>query len=231
MLKRLVLFDIDGTLLWTGGAGRVALRETLVHVYGKAGRIDDYDLGGRTIKEIVRDLLAGEGLEPPEIWARFGAFTVAWPGIMRRVIVGYDVQPCQGAPELVAALAVRRDVLLGVLTANIEATARIKLEAAGYDPSVFKLGAYGDASEVRADLVKAALERAKALTGVTFSPQQAVLIGDTALDVLTAHRAGARSIAVLTGGKSRAELEAARPDYLFDDLSDTEAVIAAILAG
>lgn len=229
MLKHLVLFDIDGTLLWTGGAGRTALEEALRRVYGTAGDIDGYDLGGRTIREIVRDLVSGSGLSEAEVWDRFNTFKATWPGIMQRIIGEYDVQPCRGAPEAVAALAGRDDMLLGILTANIEATARIKLEAAGFDPAAFKVGAYGDVSPVRADLVPVALEEARVLTGVAFSPRQAVLVGDTALDVITAHEAGARSIAVLTGGKPREELEAARPDHLFDDLADTQALIAAIL--
>jgi phosphoglycolate phosphatase-like HAD superfamily hydrolase len=226
---KLLLFDIDGTLLNTGGAGTLALRNTLTALWGTAGDIDHYDLGGRTIREILRDLLTGAGIDEADIWSRFDEFQEVWPPELARVIGNFDVKRCPGTLELIGALRGREDALLGILTANIEKTAHIKLRTAGFDPADFPVGAYGDVSEVRADLVPDAWRQAEALLGHSILPAETVLIGDTALDVETAHAAGARSVAVMTGGKPREELAAAGPTYLFEDLSDTEEVIAALL--
>lgn len=228
-LMKLLLFDIDGTLLNTGGAGTLALRNTLTQIWGTVGPIDRYDLGGRTIREILRDLLTAGGIDEADIWPRFDEFVVKWPPELARVIQDFDVRRCPGTLELIDALRGREDALLGILTANIEKTAHIKLRTAGFDPGDFPVGAYGDVSEVRADLVPDAWRQAEALLGHPIPPAATVLIGDTALDVETAHAARAQSVAVMTGGKSRAELAAAKPDYLFEDLSDTDAVIAALL--
>ena len=227
---RLLLFDIDGTLLNTGGAGTLALRNTLTAMWGTAGDIDGYDLGGRTIREILRDLLTGAGIDEADIGPRFDEFTDRWAPELARVIGDFPIQRCPGTLELIEVLAGREDVLLGILTANIERTAHIKLRAAGFDPDVFPVGAYGDLSEVRADLVTAALRQAADHLGRPVAPTDTILIGDTVLDVETAHAAGVRSLAVMTGGKSWEELSAADPHHLFEDLSDRDAALAALLA-
>ena len=231
MLKTLALFDIDGTLLTTGGAGRTSLKQALEAVYGTAGPVYDYHMGGRTIREIVRDLLTAAGVDEAAIWPRFDEAMALWPGLMREQIPQRKLAICPGAHAVVDAAFAHEGVLPGILTANIEATAHIKLDAAGFDPARFPLGAYGDLSLDRADLVPAAVAQAKALTGRSFAPREVVLLGDSPLDVETAHRAGVRSIAVLTGGATREAMEAAAADVIFEDFSDTEAVLAAILNG
>lgn len=230
MLKRLVLLDIDGTLLVTGGAGRAALKAALERVYGEAGDVDHYDMGGRTILEIIRDLLADSSLDGEEIRVRFPLFTAAWARELRRIINEYNVRICPGAPELVHELASNNEVVLGILTANIEETAQIKLVAAGFSTRQFVVGAFGDAAEQRSDLVSIAIAQAQAATGVRFEPKQVVVIGDSVLDVHTAKLAGARSIAVASGDHDRVRLEAAGADYVFDDLSNTKKVLRAIFS-
>lgn len=230
MLKRLVLIDIDGTLLVTGGAGRAALKTTLDKVYGDAGDVDNYDMGGRTILEIIRDLLVNSGLEPEEVRERFPTFTAEWARELRRIINEYNVRICPGAPELVAELAASDEAVLGILTANIEETAQIKLVAAGFSLRHFDVGAFGDASENRADLVPLAVAQAEALTGAHFEPKQVVLIGDSELDVKTAKATGVRVIAVATGDHEHERLEAAGADYVFEDLSNTKKVMKAIFS-
>lgn len=230
MLKRLVLLDIDGTLLVTGGAGKAALRAAMERVYGETGDVEHYDMGGRTLIEIVRDLLADSSISAEELRERFPLFTTAWAQELRRVINNYNVRICPGAPELVHELASNKEALLGLLTANIEETAEIKLVAAGFSPRQFGVGAFGDAAENRADLVPIAMAQAEALTGVRFEPKQVVIIGDSVRDVQTAQLAGARSIVVATGEHSREMLEAAGADYVFNDLSNTKKVLRAIFA-
>lgn len=232
MLKRLVLFDIDGTLLWPDRAGRDAMSASLERVYGTAGSIDGFRFKGRTDRAIVHALMRAAGLPEETITARFGQIrTVMVEEMNRRLEAGlHDVRPCPGAHALVASLASRDDVLLGLLTGNFKETAHIKLGAAGFDPASFRLGAYGDESESRADLPPLAVGRAADLTGVHFQSKQIVIIGDTADDVTCGRGVGARSIAVMTGWSERAEIEDAFPDYLFNDLVDTQAVLKAILS-
>ncbi len=229
---RLVLFDIDGTLLWSDGSGRAAMETALKRVYGTAGPIEDYYFGGHTDCEAVRDLLNAEGIDDNIIWERFDELRLVLETELIECIAQgkYRVRPCPGAPELVQASASCENVLIGLLTGNIGSTAAVKLEAAGYNVGLFQVGAYGDESAVRAELLKLAVERAYDLTGYRFQGKQIVMIGDTPADVTCGLELGARSIAVLTGYHNRVELTLSDPDFLFDDLSDTQKVLAAIFA-
>ncbi len=228
--KHLVLFDIDGTLLWPDHAGRDAMKIALEMLYGTAGPIDSYHFGGYTDRRTVRVLLEEAGLPAEVIWERFPRLGAVMAQVMqeRLVLNQHRIRPCTGGLELVAALQTHDTVLLGVLTGNLRETAAVKLEAAGYLPEQFVIGAFGDISENRADLLNHAIEQAWQLYGTAFAGQQVVVIGDTPHDITCGREQGARSIAVLTGWNTRAELEAYSPDYLFDDLSDTRTVLEAI---
>jgi phosphoglycolate phosphatase len=227
--QRLALFDIDGTLLTTGGAGRAALKVALERTYGTAGPIDSYDMGGRTIREIVHDLVSADLPAPDVFGEHFMAFSRVWSEVLQATLPTYPVRLIPGAQALVEALAARDDVLMGLLTANIRETARLKLAAAGIDPALFPVGAYGDVSERRADLVPFAIWQAERQSGIRFLPQQTVILGDTPRDVATAQAAGARSITVAQGGWTHEALAHAGADVVFDDFTDTAAVIEAIL--
>ena len=229
-MTQLILFDIDGTLLNTGGAGRAALKRALNDVYGTAGPIDSYDMGGRTIREIVRDLLAPSGLHADDIAFDFETLKVVWAAELAATIDHYDVRPCTGTQTLVERLVTRDDMIIGLLTANTRATADIKLQAAGFDPGDFVVGAYGDISEVRADLIPEALAKLKEKRGIDLPPEYVIHIGDSPNDVQCAHDAGAQAIAVLTGGKPREALASAQPLTIFENLTDSVAVIDAITA-
>lgn len=229
-LEYLVLFDIDGTLLWPDGAGRAAMQAALEQVYGTAGPIDAYRFGGRTDRQIVRDLMLEAGLAPEIIWARFDAFAQALADETRaRLSNGrHHVRACTGGPELVAALDARHDVLPGLLTGNLETTARLKLAAAGYDPTLFRVGAFGGESTERSELAALAVHRARE-QWAPFEGPRIVVVGDTPADIRCGEALGVRTIGVLTGWNSRAELEDAGADVIFDDLSDTAAVLTAML--
>jgi phosphoglycolate phosphatase-like HAD superfamily hydrolase len=230
--KRLVLFDIDGTLLWPDGAGRAALKATLERVYGSAGPIDGFRFGGKTDRWLVGELLRQAGIELPDIWASYErALAVMEDELRERLERGdHDVQPCPGAHALVERLVAHDDVLVGLLTGNYRGTAFVKLRAGGFDPSHFQVGAYGHESLDRASLPALAVTRAAELTGVHFQGQQVVIVGDTPEDVTCGREVGARSIAVLTGWVEQPALEVVNPHYLFDDLTDTEALLDAIFA-
>jgi phosphoglycolate phosphatase len=227
---RLILFDIDGTLVWADGAGRAAMKAALLRVYGTAGTVDTYDLGGRTIKEIVRDVMSEAGLPPDVIWDKFGQYCKALTDDFQQRIRsnGHNIQPCPGAIELVSTLAARSDIVVGLLTGNLQTVSMLKLGAAGFDINWFRVGSYGDKSDVRSDLLPLALEQAAMLTGARLAGKQVVIVGDTAIDVTCGQSIGARSIGVLTGGGTQAELLSAGADYVFRDLADIQDVLKAI---
>jgi phosphoglycolate phosphatase len=228
--RRLVLFDIDGTLLDSHGAGRAALKAALIEVYGTAGRIDTYPMGGSTIRHILYNLLAEVDVPREVVESTFDRFVAVWVPALARTIDQHRSEVYPGVCRLVDALATHPDVLLGLVTANVEPTARLKLEAAGLDPARFPAGAFGDASEVRADLIPLAVAQAGALSGVEFAGESVVVFGDAPGDVTAARQVGARAIGVLTGGSDRAALEAAGADRVFADLTDTDAIVEAIFA-
>jgi phosphoglycolate phosphatase len=229
---RLVLFDIDGTLLWSDGSGRAAMEAALKRVYGTAGPIEDYYFGGHTDREAVKDLLIAEGLDEQTIWENFDQLRLVLEAELIDYIDRgqYHLRPCPGAPELVQAATDCEGILVGLLTGNIGSTAAIKLETAGYDVGLFQVGAYGDESVARAELLYLAVERAYNLTGYQFRGKQIVVLGDTPADVTCGLKLGVRSIAVLTGYHNRVELTLSDPDFLFDDLRDTRQVLEAIFA-
>jgi phosphoglycolate phosphatase-like HAD superfamily hydrolase len=231
-LKYLVLFDIDGTLLHPDGAGRASLALALEQVYGTAGDAHAFSLAGSLDRNTVHVLMAGAGVAEETIWERFEELGRVMELHLHERIQArlHRVQPCPGAHTLINALHQRDDLILGLITGNFEGTARIKLAAAGFDPSVFRVGAFGHEADTRDELPRLAVERAAALTGHTFSGKQVVIIGDTPSDVTCGRSIGAMSIAVLTGWSSREELQIAGPDYLFDDLADNDAILFAIFA-
>lgn len=228
--KRLVLFDIDGTLLWPDGAGRESMRAALMRVYGTAGAIDSYKFGGKTDRSTVRNLMEGAGLPPELIWQHFDLFGDVMEEELHRLIAGghHDVQPCPGAHDLITHLAARDDVVIGLLTGNFRQTAWVKVEAAGFDATLFPVGAYGNEAEERSDLPPIAVSRAGELTGFAFKGRQVVIVGDTVNDVTCGRGIGVRTIALLTGWSTRETLEAVSPDYLLDDLVDQDAMLSAI---
>jgi phosphoglycolate phosphatase len=226
---RLVLFDIDGTILTARGAGRRALAAALKEVYGTAGDIERYDLRGRTDPRIVFDLMEGAGLARPAVHERLDdCFEAYARGLAAEVGDGSGVVTHPGIADLVRRLDSAPEALVGLLTGNIEAGARIKLEPTGLRP-YFRLGAYGSDNIDRRQLPSLATRRAQALTGESFQPEAVVVIGDTPHDIECARHFGAIAVAVATGLYTRESLEAEQPDLLFDDFSDVEAAFAKLL--
>ena len=228
---KLVLFDIDGTLITSRGAGRRAMRTALERVFGAAGGIDQYDLGGRTDTRIVHDVMGALGWEPARVKDRLDDFFEAYlAGLTSEIGDGCHVVTLPGVSLVVDRLAQSADVVLGLVTGNIEEGARIKLLPTGLWPH-FRIGAYGSDHMDRRRLPSLAARRAHALVGHTFAPTDVVVIGDTPHDIDCARAFGAVVIAVSTGQYTRAALLAEHPDHLFDDLADVERVLETVLGG
>jgi len=218
-MERLLLFDIDGTLLRTKGAGRVSTKAAMLEVFGTASTIDTHHFGGKTDWFTLSQLLQTHGHTPESIGERLKLFEES---IGRHITANIAMHPAKslpGAMEAVLALRQRADVLLGIVTGNAPTSAAVKLRSAGYDPAWFLVGAYGTESMDRNDLPRFAMERARALPDAKFRPETTVIIGDTVMDVLAARANDMRVIAVKTGFEDPAALEAAEPDILLDDLT------------
>jgi phosphoglycolate phosphatase-like HAD superfamily hydrolase len=226
---RLLLFDVDGTVLTARGAGRQALGRALQAVYGTTGPIDDYDFRGKTDPRIVHDLLRAAGLDEPAIRAGLPlAFDTYVSELEALVSNGARVQLLPGVAEVVQELSRRPDTLVGLLTGNLERGAHAKLRPTGLLP-FFRVGAYGSDDADRRRLPAIARARAQALTGWSLSFARVTIIGDTPLDVECARSCGARAVVVATGQHPAEELAGHGPDLLLADLADVPGVLRALV--
>ncbi len=225
---RLFLFDVDGTLVTARGAGRAAFGRALRAVYGTAGGVDVYDFRGKTDPRIVWDLMRGAGLDDAAITRGLDGFYAAYLQELREVVGdGSRVQVMPGIADIVRALAAREDALIGLLTGNIEAGARVKLTPTGLWP-LFRVGAFGSDDMDRRRLPAIACGRARAVTGRDIPFDRVTIIGDTPLDVDCARACGAIAVAVATGQHPHDELAACAPDHLFVDFADVPRTLAAL---
>ncbi|MGQ9909753.1 MAG: HAD family hydrolase [Candidatus Flexifilum sp.] len=217
-VERLILFDIDCTLLWTGGAGRESTRRSMLEVFGRIGALDQHSFGGKTDWQTLYELLQPEGITHEQIAAAMPAYAAAMGRHLAAIIDDYPVRPCPGALPLVDELRQRPDVLIGLITGNVHTAARVKLRAAGFDPAWFPIGAFGDEAYERDDLAPLAYERACRRIGRRLPLEQVIVIGDTPMDVACARAIDAVAVAVGTGFGDLADLIAAGPDHLFDEI-------------
>jgi phosphoglycolate phosphatase-like HAD superfamily hydrolase len=215
-MTRLLLFDIDGTLLWPNGVGREATRLAMLEVFGSDAGLEKHVFGGKTDWRTLVDLI---GCAPDEIERSMPAYHEVMTRHLESIIGSFDVQPCPGALTLIESIRLREDILLGLVTGNVGRAADVKLRAAGYDPAWFPVGAYGHEAMERNHLPPLALARAVEHYRQPIQPEQVMIIGDTPADVACARALGAKAVAVGTGFCERADLVACNPDYLIDDLS------------
>lgn len=227
---RTVLFDLDGTLLWTDGAGRRAIHRSIREVLGIERPAEGFRFDGRTDPEIVRLLAAAAGKPCDErtVAAVLQRYVTLLDEELRRP--GHATTVFPGVRELLAALERRADCLLGLLTGNVAEGARLKLGSAGLDFGRFRIGAFGSDHADRPALPAIARRRAAALLGTEVRGRDVVIIGDTPSDVTCGREIGARSIGVATGSFTVTELLAAGADAVFADLSDTAGVVVAAFA-
>jgi len=220
MLK-LVLFDIDGTLIRTGGAGVHAFTRTGAAEFHVPDGMRQMQFAGRTDTSLVREFFARHGIAAtPENFRRFFHRYVF---MLDHLLPQHPGGVCPGVRELLAGLrALPQPPLLGLQTGNIRLGAEIKLRHYGlWD--WFAVGGFGDDSESRGELTRLAVERAARRLGCRLAPDAVVVVGDTPHDIDCARAVGARVLAVATGGATREQLAARSPDWLVDDLTGIRA--------
>jgi len=229
---KLVLFDIDGTILLTDGAGKRAIHRALIEVFGATGP-DDHAFGGKTDPQIVRELMRVVGHGDDHIDARMTELLDRYVVYLQEELqIGAEgIRVMPGVRELLDALDARDDAIVGLLTGNLEEGARAKLSSAGIDPDRFVIGAFGSDHEERGRLPAVAQRRAWEQLGIEVVGEDVIVIGDTPADILCGRDVGARAIAVATGHYTMAELGEHMPAALFADLSRTDEVVRAIFAG
>jgi phosphoglycolate phosphatase len=209
------LFDIDGTLIASGGAGKTALETALAEEFGIPHILDKLQLSGRTDHAIIADLFRLHFIDDmPENHERLRD---AYLRHLPRFLHAGRVLP--GIAELLAHLDERPDVALGLLTGNVRSGAKVKLSYFGlYD--YFTFGGYGDHHLDRNDVAREAWDEVRRRFNGSVQPERIWVIGDTPLDIRCARSIGARAVAVATGWHSLAELAEHQPDLLLADLSD-----------
>jgi len=227
---KLVLFDIDGTLLRSDGVGRRAVTRALLDVFGSSGPAD-YWFDGKTDPQIVRELMRLDGHDDARIDSDMWKLLDRYVAYLHEELgaPGFRASPLPGVPDLLDALEQRDDVIIGLLTGNIEPGARAKLEAVGLDPARFRVGAFGSDHEHRPELPAIAQRRTRDALGVHVEGPAMIVIGDTPADVTCGKALGARAIGVATGRYTVEELLEHRPVAAFPDLSRTADVLEVIL--
>lgn len=231
MMRRLVLFDIDGTLLLSGGAGRRAIMAAMDDMLPAHGDYHQVRFDGKTDPQIVAELLAAGGDPAPNDPARVARVLDRYITLLARELESgrrtSEVMP--GVLDLLDRLEQESSVILGLVTGNVAAGAVLKLRAAGITPDRFHVGAYGSDSAHRPDLPPIAARRAAPRFGREPSGHEVVIIGDTPADVQCGAGIGARAIAVATGGYSVEVLAEHQPYRAFANLADTAQVLETIL--
>jgi phosphoglycolate phosphatase-like HAD superfamily hydrolase len=223
-MPKLVLFDIDGTLVLTGRAGLRAMNRACEEILGHRDALDGVPVAGRTDWIILHDALRKIGRDlDDDLFTRLRDryLTYLREEIDRPAEGVKAVMP--GIRVLLDELQARADVFLGLLTGNFEQGARIKLEHFGLW-HYFRCGAFGDDHSDRNALVPCALERAGRF-GLDAAPADVIVVGDTPHDIACAHAAGALPVGVATGSFTVAQLRASGGEIVFEDLSDTEAFL------
>jgi phosphoglycolate phosphatase len=218
----LYLFDIDGTLLLSGGAGASALNRVFAELYGVAGAMNAVSPAGKTDPGIVAEVFSTRlrrDPSPEEVERVLDAYI---PVLREEVARTESFRMMPYVVETLDFLQRRDDVLLGLATGNVRGGARVKLEHVGLWRR-FAVGGFGDDCPDRAGLVERAIERAQAHAGRELPRSSVVVVGDTPRDVAAARLCGIRAIAVATGPAGHRALEESRPDALFDTLAELPA--------
>jgi phosphoglycolate phosphatase-like HAD superfamily hydrolase len=223
---KLLLFDIDGTLVHASAIGATSVEAALSRVAGRRVCTDGVCFSGKTDPQIVREVFAANDVRASD--ALVDRAIAAYTTLALDTLTPDDVSPCPGARPLLDRLAGRSDVHLGLVTGNVEAMAYAKLDAVGFD-RLFPFGAFGSDHADRDRLPPLAVERAAQHTGRFFAASDVVVIGDTERDIRCGQCIGAQTVAVCTGSSSRTALSAHEPDVLLDNFGDPDDFVFRVL--
>lgn len=222
---RLLLFDVDGTLVRTGGAGVFALRQALTDRFGVEDDLCDVEIAGMTDSGIVANILKKHQI--PSTQENVTAFLEMYVDLLALELPRRQGSLLPGVLPLLEKLQSRRHLVLGLLTGNLRRGAQLKLEHYGVW-EFFEFGAFADDHHDRNELGAFARNRAREKHGREFAAARIDVIGDTPRDIACGKAFGARTIAVATGSWPRAQLAQHQPDFLFEDLRDVNKVISTL---
>jgi len=225
---RLILFDIDGTLLRDGMAARIAFARALRETYQTTGPIETFRFCGMTDPECVTEIMRQAGVDEAVIHQRREECLRRYvENLTTEIRIHQDAVLFPNVRELLERLNKLDHVLVGLLTGNVLRGAELKLRRWNLEP-YFRFGAYGDDHENRSVLAQIALEKARTLSGRAFRGSETTVIGDTPKDIACARAIGARAVAVATGSVSRDTLLASEPDVLLDSFEDLDGAFRAL---
>lgn len=216
-MVKLVLFDIDGTLVRTGGAGIEAFRKVFIAEFNATDGFEKLKFAGRTDTGLVREFFEYHKIPlTPDNTERFFEHYVF---LLDHILSHGAPRPCNGVLAFITALkALPNPPMLGLLTGNIRLGAEIKLRHCGLW-HIFETGAFADDSEDRDQIAAAARDRGSRLLGRKLNGQEILVIGDTPHDIRCGRFIGARVLAVATGGATLEELKSRAPDWAVEDLT------------
>jgi len=227
-VKKLILWDIDGTLIVTGRAGIFALAKAFLKLHGREPDFAKLDVSGRTDQWIARQVLEQQNIPPTG--ENIHDFLEAYLGFLSAELHSRPGRVLPGIVGLLEKFRLHPDIAQGLLTGNLQRGARIKLEH--YKVwHYFEFGSFGDDSALRNDLGPHAVRRARERHSVEFAPADIFVIGDTPHDIECGKAIGAKTIAVATGTYPAAELQLHRPTAVFADFSDPDAFVRLVEGG
>jgi phosphoglycolate phosphatase len=231
-MKRLLLWDIDGTLIQPNRVGSKAMCRAMEALFGSAGAMSGINMAGMCDWGIWREALAAEGHSREEVDSRREVYFDRYVAELTTILDSpehQDPEPLPGVRPLLEALSGHDDVVMALLTGNVEAGAWLKLRKVGLD-RFFHFGAFGSDAAERSSLPKIAVERAvQHLGGREFTGKEIVIIGDTVHDIHCGAALGVCAVGVATGPTPAEDLCAAGADHVFRSLEDTEAALKVLL--
>ncbi len=229
MSKKLVLFDIDGTLLRVRGISRQSLIDALRDVFGTEGTASTHNFAGKLDSVIIKEVMRAAGFTDAEIQKGFEEAKRRYIRNFKAHAQREHIEVMAGVYELVEKLAQDERVVLALLTGNFEASGRHKLALPELN-DYFAFGAFADDAETRNALPAVAVQRALERTGIRFTGKDVVIIGDTEHDINCAKVLNSKCIAVATGHYTVAQLQSFNPDYTFENFANVDAAFDAIMS-
>jgi phosphoglycolate phosphatase-like HAD superfamily hydrolase len=231
-MNKLVLFDIDGTLIHCGKAPRNAISKAMEVVFGTRGSADHYAFSGKTDSQIVYEVMRLAELDENFVKSNLAVALDQYVNFLDDTLLGEDIKVFDGVVSILNNLRRLEGVTVGLLTGNVVRGAKIKLSRAGIDHFFFNggslIGAFGSDAMDRSELPRIAVDRAATELHRHFREKEIVVVGDSPNDVLCGKSLNVCSVAVATGWHKKEELQTYHPDFLFSDLSDTKEFLKVI---